>query len=196
MDLAFLPPVSEIYPVGPERSTRVEVPDLSSILCGATRPTFFRGVATVVSMLFNVVRPDVALFGEKDYQQLLVIRRLVEDLKLPVAVESVPTVREADGLAMSSRNRYLDSRERRRAPTLYRCLIEAAERIRGGERDYHALGLHYVKSLEGAGFRPEYFTARRATDLASPAPEDADLVLVAAAWLGPARLIDNVSFTL
>ena len=170
VDLVFLPPVAEIYPAGAERSTRVEVPGLSSILCGATRPTFFRGVATVVSMLFNVIQPDVALLGEKDYQQLLVVRRLVQDLKLPVAVESAPTVREADGLAMSSRNRYLDARERSRASALYRFLLEAAERIRGGERDYHALGLHYMKALERAGFRPEYFTARRAEDLASPTP--------------------------
>lgn len=196
VDLAFLPPVSEIYPAGAERSTRVEVPGLSSILCGATRPTFFRGVATVVSMLFNVVQPDVALFGEKDYQQLLVVRRLARDLKLPVAVESVPTVREADGLAMSSRNRYLNPRERRRAPSLYRFLLEAAERIRGGERNYHGLGLHYMKALEGEGFRPEYFTARRAEDLASPMLDDAELVLLAATWLGRARLIDNVSCTL
>ena len=196
VDLVFLPPVAEIYPAGAERSTRVEVPGLSSILCGATRPTFFRGVATVVSMLFNVIQPDVALLGEKDYQQLLVVRRLVQDLKLPVAVESVPTVREADGLAMSSRNRYLDARERSRASALYRFLLEAAERVRGGECDYHALGLHYMKSLERAGFRPEYFTARRAEDLASPTPDEEELVLLAAAWLGRTRLIDNVTCTL
>ena len=196
VDLVFLPPITEIYPAGAERSTRVEVPGLSSILCGATRPTFFRGVATVVSMLLNVVQPDVALFGEKDYQQLLLIRRLVRDLKLPVEVASLPTVREADGLAMSSRNRYIDSRERLRAPALYRFLLEAADRIRGGERDYHALGLHYMKALEGAGFRPEYFTARRAEDLASPTPDDEELVLLAAAWLGRARLIDNAPCTL
>lgn len=196
VDLVFLPPVSEIYPDGAERSTRVEVPGLSSVLCGATRPTFFRGVATVVSMLFNVIQPDLALLGEKDYQQLLVVRRLVRDLKLPVAVESVPTVREADGLAMSSRNRYLDARERSRASALYRFLLKAAERIRGGERDYHALGLHYMKALERAGFRPEYFTARRAEDLASPTPDEEELILLAAAWLGRTRLIDNVACTL
>ena len=196
VDVAFLPPVSEIYPAGSERSTRVEVPGLSSILCGATRPTFFRGVATVVGMLFNVVRPDVALFGEKDYQQLLVVKRLVEDLKLPVAIESVATVREKDGLAMSSRNRYLEPAERRRAPRIHRFLREAADRIRGGERDYHALGLHYMNALERAGFRPEYFTVRRARDLDSPALDDFELVLLAAAWLGRARLIDNLRFTL
>ena len=116
VDLVFLPPVSEIYPAGPENSTRVEVPGLGSVLCGAMRPTFFRGVATVVTMLLNAVQPHVALFGEKDYQQLLVVRRLVDHLKLPVAVESVPTVREADGLAMSSRNRYLGPANRSRAP--------------------------------------------------------------------------------
>lgn len=196
VDVVFLPPVSEIYPTGPECSTRVEVPGLSSILCGATRPTFFRGVATVVSMLFNVVRPDVALFGEKDYQQLLVVKRLTEDLKLPVAIESVATVRERDGLAMSSRNRYLDPAERSRAPKIYRSLREAADRIRGGEHDYHALGLYYMGALERAGFRPEYFTVRRARDLESPISGDPELVLLAAAWLGPARLIDNLSFTL
>ncbi len=196
VDLAFLPPASEIYPAGAEQCTRVEVPGLSSILCGATRPTFFRGVATVVSVLFNVVQPDVALFGEKDYQQLLVVRKLVQDLKLPVEIASVPTVREADGLAMSSRNRYLDSRERRRAPRVYRSLLEAADRIRGGDRDYHAIGLHYMKTLEGAGFRPDYFTVRRAADLGSPNPGDDELVLLAAAWLGRARLIDNVTCTL
>ena len=196
VEVVFLPPVSDIYPAGPECSTRVEVPGLSSILCGATRPTFFRGVATVVSMLFNVVRPDVALFGEKDYQQLQVVKRLTEDLKLPVAIESVATVRERDGLAMSSRNRYLDPVERSRAPKIYRSLREAADRIRDGERDYHALGLYYMKALERTGFRPEYFTVRRARNLESPVPGDPELVVLAAAWLGHARLIDNLSFTL
>ena len=196
VDLVFLPPISEIYPAGPENSTRVEVPGLGSILCGAMRPTFFRGVATVVTMLLNAVQPHVALFGEKDYQQLLVVRRLVDHLKLPVAVESVPTVREADGLAMSSRNRYLAPPDRRRAPVLYRSLREASERIRSGERDYHALGLHYMKALERAGFRPDYFSVRRAGDLESPSREDRELVVLAAAWLGLARLIDNVSCTL
>ena len=196
VDVAFLPAGSEIYPAGAERSTRVEVPGLGSILCGASRPTFFRGVATMVGMLFNIVQPDVALFGEKDYQQLLVVKRLTEDLKVPVAIESVATVREADGLAMSSRNRYLGPSDRRRAPALYRLLCEAADRIRGGERDYHALGLHYMKALEGAGFRPEYFSVRRAGDLGSPRREDADLVLLAAAWLARARLIDNVACSL
>ena len=196
VDLVFLPPISEIYPAGPENSTRVEVPGLGSVLCGAMRPTFFRGVATVVTMLLNAVQPHVALFGEKDYQQLLVVRRLVDHLKLPVAVESVPTVREADGLAMSSRNRYLGPADRRRAPVLYRSLREASERIRSGERDYHALGLHYMKALERAGFRPDYFSVRRAGDLESPSRKDRELVVLAAAWLGLARLIDNVSCTL
>ena len=196
VDMVFLPSVAELYPDGPERSTRVEVPGLGSILCGAMRPTFFRGVATVVNMLFNAVQPEVALFGEKDYQQLLVVRRMTEHLKLPVEIEAVPTVREADGLAMSSRNRYLAPAERRRAPLLYRSLCEACERIRSGERDYHAIGLHYMKALERAGFRPDYFSVRRAADLESPSRDETGLVLLGAAWLGRARLIDNVSCTL
>lgn len=195
VDLVFHPPVSEIYPEGPACSTRVEVPGLGTILCGALRPTFFRGVATVVNMLFNIVQPQVALFGEKDYQQLLVVRRMTEHLKLPVEVEAVATVREADGLAMSSRNRYLSAAERRRAPVLYRGLHEASERIRDGERDFHALGLHYMQTLERAGLRPDYFTVRRARDLGSPSRDETELVVLAAAWLGRARLIDNVRCT-
>ena len=196
VDAVFVPEASEVYPRRPERSTRVEVPGLGAILCGAMRPTFFRGVTTVLNMLFNMVQPQVALFGEKDYQQLLVVRRMVDDLKLPVSIEAVATVREADGLALSSRNHYLRPAERRRAPLLYAKLCEASERIRGGERDYHALGLYYMEALAGTGFRPEYFTVRRAGDLASPSRSDAELVLLAAAWLGRARLIDNVLCTL
>ena len=192
VDFVFHPSAAEIYPEGPGRSTRVEVPDLSAILCGAARPTFFRGVATVVNILFNVVQPQVAVFGEKDYQQLLVVRRMVEHLRLPVEIEGVATLREADGLAMSSRNRYLSPAERRRAPVLYRSLCEASERIRCGERDYPGIGRHGMKTLEEAGFRPDYFAVRRARDLGCPSPEEPDLVLLAAAWLGGARLIDNV----
>ena len=183
-DLLFVPEVRDIYPRGPELSTRVEVPELGGILCGASRPTFFRGVATVVNMLLNLVQPHVVLFGEKDYQQLLVVRRMVGDLRLPVEVESVPTVREADGLAMSSRNQYLDSSERARAPRLYASLLEARRALRSGDRDYHAIGLRGMRGLEGAGFRPDYFAVRRAADLGSPEPGGTDLVVLAAAWLG------------
>ena len=192
VDIVFHPPASEIYPEGPACSTRVEVPGLGTILCGALRPTFFRGGATVVNMLFNIVQPHVALFGEKDYQQLLVVRRMTEHLKLSVEIEAVATVREADGLAMSSRNRYLNTAERRRAPILYRSLREASERIQGGERDFHALGLHYMQTLERTGFRPDYFTVRRARDLGSPSRDETALVVLGAAWLGHARRIANI----
>ena len=191
-DLVFVPEVEEIYPRGTEHTTRVEVPELGNILCGASRPTFFRGVATVVNMLFNVVQPQLAVFGEKDYQQLLVVRRMVSDLQLPVEIASVPTVREPDGLAMSSRNDYLSPAQRARAPELYRALCAGRDALHGGDRDLHAIGLRGMQTLEAARFRPEYFSVRRAVDLASPADGDRDLMILAAAWLGETRLIDNV----
>jgi pantoate--beta-alanine ligase len=171
----------------------VEVPGLSDILCGAGRPGHFTGVATVVTKLFNIVAPDAAWFGEKDYQQLLVIRRLVADLCLPVEVFGVPTVRESDGLALSSRNGYLTAEQRAAAPALYQALTAARDAVLAGEEpgNASAAGRHL---LEEAGFEPEYFTIRRAADLDEPGPEDRDLVALAAARLGEARLIDNVRF--
>lgn len=196
VDLLFIPDASEIYPRGVEGVTRVEVPGLSDILCGAYRPGHFAGVATVVNMLFNIVQPDMALFGEKDYQQLLVIRRMVADLCLPVQVLGVPTVREPDGLAMSSRNGYLSAEERARAPHLYRALGRARDRISGGETDYAAVEAEGAQALSGAGFRVDYFSVRRAEDLVPASPEDRSLVILAAAWLGKARLIDNLAVEL
>jgi pantoate--beta-alanine ligase len=191
LDLLFAPPVAEVYPQGLDNITRVEVPELSHILCGASRPVHFAGVATVVSKLFNMVQPDVALFGEKDWQQLLVIRRLTADLNFPVEVVGVPTVREADGLAMSSRNGYLSAAERAVAPALYATLQAAAARLQTGEWDYAAIQRDACATLEQAGFRPDYFEIRRADDLAPPAGQDTGLRILAAAWLGKARLIDN-----
>ncbi len=191
LDLLFAPPVAEVYPNGLDKLTRVEVPELSHILCGASRPVHFAGVATVVSKLFNMVQPDVALFGEKDWQQLLVIRRLTADLNFPVEIVGVPTVREADGLAMSSRNGYLSAAERTVAPTLYATLQVATARLQAGERDYAAIQRDACTVLEQAGFRPDYFEIRRAHDLALPEEGDTELRLLAAAWLGQARLIDN-----
>ena len=191
LDLLFAPPVAEVYPQGLDNTTRVEVPELSHILCGASRPVHFAGVATVVSKLFNMVQPGVALFGEKDWQQLLVIRRLTADLNFPVEVVGVPTVREADGLAMSSRNGYLSAAERTVAPTLYATLQAAAVRLQTGERDYAAIQRDACAALEQAGFRPDYFEIRRADDLAPPEGQDTGLRILAAAWLGKARLIDN-----
>jgi pantoate--beta-alanine ligase len=193
VDLLFMPSTAEMYPNGLRGRTQVEVPELSRILCGAFRPGHFAGVATVVAILFNVVRPELAFFGEKDYQQLLVIRRMVEDLRLPVQVVGVETAREADGLALSSRNRYLTASERALAPSLYRLLCGLRDRVAAGERDYGALEASGMRELEEAGFRPEYVALRRAEDLAPPASGDAPLRLLAAAWLGKARLIDNLA---
>jgi len=191
LDLLFAPDLAQLYPGGMDEDTRVTVPRLSTILCGRFRPGHFSGVATVVTKLFINVQPDVALFGEKDYQQLLVIRQLVRDLCLPVEVIGMPIVREADGLAMSSRNAYLSPAERERAAELYRSLQDAAASLAAGAAlpDIEAAGM---ARLQEAGFRPEYFSIRRNDDLAEPGPEDCDLRILVAAWLGSARLIDNI----
>jgi pantoate--beta-alanine ligase len=191
-DLLFAPAVEEMYPGGREAHTVVTVPALSDILCGAFRPGHFAGVATVVAKLFGLVQPDVALFGEKDFQQLLVIRRMSADLGLPVEIVGIPTVREADGLAMSSRNQYLGAEERSRAALIYKVLQEAARALGEGARaeDVEARGL---ATLSNAGFRPDYLAVRAASDLGPPRAGEPRVVLVAA-WLGKARLIDNLRF--
>jgi pantoate--beta-alanine ligase len=192
VDLLFAPSVDEVYPQGSESQTRVEVPGLSDVLCGASRPGHFVGVATLVCKLFNMVQPDWALFGEKDYQQLLVIRRMAVDLCFPIHILHVPTVREADGLAMSSRNGYLSPTERQRAPLLFGSLRQAAEALQAGAR-VAAVERDGMESLRVAGFKPDYFRVCRSTDLGFPNLEDRELVVLAAAYLGKARLIDNLS---
>jgi pantoate--beta-alanine ligase len=194
-DLMFQPDVREMYPAGPELATRVEVPGLSTILCGAFRPGHFEGVATVVAKLFNIVQPDVAVFGEKDFQQLTVIRRMVEDLCLPVQVVGAPTMREPDGLAMSSRNQYLDPAQRVLAPMLNVELRSAASAVTVGPGDLAAVEAAATQRLAAAGFRVDYFAVRRAADLQVPAAGDAELVILVAARLGKARLIDNLRVT-
>lgn len=189
--LLFVPDVAEMYPRGLERSVRVQVPELTEILCGRFRPGHFEGVATVVAKLLNIVEPDIAVFGEKDYQQLAVIRRMVVDLLMPVEIIAAPTVREPDGLAMSSRNQYLTPSERRIAPALFRELSTAAAALERGERDYAAVEQAALGSLASAGFNPEYFSVLR-RDLGAPSTESRELVVLAAARLGRARLIDNV----
>jgi pantoate--beta-alanine ligase len=189
-DLLFAPSVAEMYPAGREAQTTVTVPGLSDILDGEFRPGHFAGVATVVAKLFGQVQPDVALFGEKDYQQLLVIRRLVADLALPIEILGIPTVREPDGLAMSSRNQYLSPVERAQAASIYRVLGAAAEALRAG-RAAAAVEAEGTQALRSAGFRPDYVAVRRAEDLGPPSP-GAALIVLAAAWLGKARLIDNL----
>ncbi len=193
LDLLFAPSVPEMYPRPLAAMTQVTVPELSGILCGASRPIHFSGVATVVSKLFNMAQPDIALFGEKDWQQLMVIRRLVADLDFPIDIIGVPTVRETDGLAMSSRNAYLSAEERAVAPILYATLAASAARLRGGERNYQRLADEAKTQLAEAGLKPDYFEIRRAEDLQPPAAGDTDLRILAAAWLGRARLIDNLA---
>lgn len=190
-DLLFAPDPGTMYPRGQEAQTRVEVPGLSDILCGSSRPDHFRGVATVVCKLFHMVQPDLALFGEKDYQQLLVIRRLVEDLAIPIEIVGVPTVREADGLAMSSRNGYLSADERARAPALYQTLRAAADALTAGQA-VAAVEHQAAQALAAKGLRPDYVSVRRSQDLAEPGDQDPELVVLAAAYLGRARLIDNL----
>jgi pantoate--beta-alanine ligase len=191
--LVFAPTVEEMYPGGQGATTRVEVPGLSTILCGHFRPGHFVGVATIVAKLFNMAQPDLAVFGEKDYQQLVLIRRMAGDLCLPIEVIGSPTVREDDGLAMSSRNRFLSAEERARAPELHRALCDAAAAAAVEGWPFTAIEERGMARLETAGFRPEYFAVRDALTLAEPAPDRRDLVVLAAAWLGRTRLIDNVA---
>lgn len=195
VDLVFAPTVEDVYPGGQRLQTRVEVPGLSDILCGANRPGHFVGVATVVCKLFNMVQPDRAVFGEKDYQQLLVIRRMTVDLSMPVEIVGAATVREPGGLAISSRNGYLNSEERIRASGLYGSLKQAAEGLRGGASVAEVEG-RALSELKRQGFVPDYFSVRRAADLDLPAPDEGELVILAAAYLGKARLIDNLRVTL
>ena len=195
VDLLFAPHVQAVYPHGESAHTRVEVPGISAILCGASRPGHFAGVATVVCKLLNMVQPDLAIFGEKDFQQLLVIRRMVADLAMPVEIIGVPTVREPDGLARSSRNGYLSPHERKLAPRLHDALQQTVAAINNGETDYARLERQAERSLREAGFKPDYFSVRRARDLAPPQPGDSGLVVLAAAYLGRARLIDNLRLT-
>ena len=191
-DLLFTPRVSDVYPFGTQASVRVDVPVISATLEGALRPGHFSGVATVVTKLFNLVQPQVAVFGQKDYQQLLVIRRLVGDLALPIEVIGAPTRREANGLAMSSRNQYLTAEERERAGIIRRTL----ETMRAGVQRGHAfaeLEQAARQTLEDAGLSVDYAAIRDASDLSEPAaPRRAGLVALIAAKLGRARLIDNI----
>jgi pantoate--beta-alanine ligase len=191
-NLMFMPDVAEVYPNGSERATRIDVPGLSRILCGEFRPGHFEGVATVVQKLFNIVQPDVAVFGEKDFQQLTVIRRMVTDLCIPVEIIGAPTLRDPDGLAMSSRNQYLTPEERAVAPRIYEILTSIAKRLQAGDNDFTGMERAGVRALEAGGFRPDYFAVRQAQDLSSPRTDTGHFVVLTAARLGKARLIDNV----
>jgi pantoate--beta-alanine ligase len=191
-NLMFMPDVAEVYPNGSERATRVDVPGLSRILDGEFRPGHFEGVSTIVATLFHIVEPDVAVFGEKDFQQLTVIRRMVADLHLPVEIVGAPTVRDADGLAMSSRNQYLTATERPVAPRIYETLQAVAKRLGTGDVEFASIERFGVEALTKVGMKPDYFAVRRAEDLGAPANDTKHLVVLTAARLGKARLIDNI----
>jgi len=192
--LLFAPTVEEMYPDGMEGQTRLHVTGVSEGLCGGSRPGHFDGVATVVCKLFNMVQPDMALFGEKDFQQLAVIRKLVRDLNLPIQIFGEPTVRAEDGLALSSRNGYLTEEQRAIAPVLQRTLQQLAERIRQGERDYPALLSEGSQQIEAAGLRIDYLEVRESAGLRPATAQDHQLVILVAAFLGTTRLIDNIAF--
>ena len=190
-NLLFAPTVDEIYPYGPVDMVRIEVPIVSAPLEGEFRPGHFAGVATVVTKLFNLVQPDVAVFGQKDYQQLLVIRRMVRDLALPIEIVSAPTLRETNGLAMSSRNQYLTPQQREHAGLIYRTLRGMADALRAGA-GFDVIENDARARLEREGFQVDYIVVRRAEDLGRPDPaQRLGLVALAAAKLGRARLIDN-----
>jgi len=192
LDLLFAPDLRQLYPGGVDVDTRVMVPGLSHILCGRFRPGHFSGVATVVTKLLINTQPDFALFGEKDYQQLLVLRRMASDLCMPVEIIGMPIIREEDGLAVSSRNAYLSTAERGKAPRIYQTLQAAAQRLRQAPQEIPVIEQEGIQALKEGGFRPEYFSVRRTEDLGEPGDGDLRLSILTAAWLGSARLIDNV----
>lgn len=189
----FAPTVADVYPRGLAQQTFIEVPGISDILCGASRPGHFRGVATVVAKLFHMVQPNVAVFGEKDFQQLQVIRLMTQDLSLPVAIIGMPTERAEDGLALSSRNGYLSAEQRNVAPVIYQTLQQAAASIKSGAEATQALAAAH-EHLTNNGFRIDYLELRRRDNLAESQQDDRQLVLLVAAYLGTTRLIDNLQF--
>lgn len=195
-DFLFAPAATEMYANGLNQSTIVHVAELGKELCGAHRPGHFDGVSSVVSKLFNIVQPDIAFFGEKDFQQLAIIRRMTRELNFPIVITGVPTLRAADGLALSSRNGYLSPSEREQAPMIYRTLCQLRDAIRYGQRDYEMLTEAARLHLQKSGFEPDYVSVRRAVDLLPAEADDTDLVILAAARLGRTRLIDNLAFDL
>ena len=195
-DVVFAPSVDTVYPFGIDNATTVSVPGLTQYFCGASRPGHFDGVTTVVARLFALVQPDVAVFGQKDYQQQLVIRHMTTDLNLPIRIITAPTVREPDGLAKSSRNQYLSAAERDVASQLHVAIKHIGQELQNGKRDFEELESDAVDRLQEAGFVPDYVAIRRAQNLEVPDRDCDELVVLAAAQLGKARLIDNVVITI
>lgn len=191
-DLVFMPEHDEVYAERHRVQESLPAGPLYQQLCGEFRPGFFEGVAEVVSRLFHMTDPDVAVFGEKDYQQLVIIKQLVKDLGLAIRIEPVATQRESDGLAFSSRNAYLNPQERAIAPQLHAELVRVGDRIKGGQRTFSLMESQAAERLQRAGFRPDYVAIRDAETLESAAYEASHMAILAAAWLGKARLIDNI----
>jgi pantoate--beta-alanine ligase len=196
VQFVFAPGVEQIYPEGMERHTQVQVPDLSETLCGSSRPGHFNGVTTVVNKLFNIVQPHVAVFGEKDFQQLSIIRKMVEDLCIPIEIVGVRTARSEDGLALSSRNGFLSEEERRMAPLIHETLVRCREAIACGFDNFLQLESHARMQLLQAGFDPDYFAIRDARTLRAVTADTEEIAILAAARLGSTRLIDNVRLSL
>jgi pantoate--beta-alanine ligase len=194
-DILFAPNAEEMYPDGRQQATTVQVAGITEFLCGASRPGHFTGVATVVTKLLNIIQPDMAFFGEKDYQQLAVIRRLVTELCIPTNIIAIPTHRADDGLALSSRNGYLSNDEREKAPLIYQTLTQLQSAILSGQRDYASLAHAASSHLNKCGFKTDYVEIR-AANLDSAKESDSDLVILVAAYLGKTRLIDNLAFSL
>lgn len=196
VDLVFAPAPADIYPQGLDSQTFVEVPGLSTMLEGASRPGHFRGVSTIVSKLFNMVQPDIACFGEKDFQQVAVIRKMVADMGYDIEIIGVPTVRAKDGLALSSRNGYLTAEQRKIAPGLHKVMQSLADKLRAGERDTEEMLAIAATELNEKGFRSDDLQIRDADTLLELDVESKRAVVLMAAWLGQARLIDNVQVDL
>lgn len=195
-DLVYLPTASELYPEGLDQISQVQVTDLTDQYEGAHRPGHFTGVATVVLKLFNIVKPDVSVFGRKDYQQYRVISKMVEDFNLDLQIIGQETTREASGLAISSRNQYLDPEQTRQAALIYQLLQQTAQLIDKGERDFEALQRSALESLDKAGFKTDYFCICNAETLLPATADDRDLVILVTAALGPTRLLDNIEVSL
>lgn len=191
VDLVFAPSVKEIYPNGTETHTYVDVPGLSTMLEGASRPGHFRGVSTIGSKLFNLVQPDIACFGEKDFQQLALIRKMVADMGFDIEIVGVPIMRAKDGLALSSRNGYLTAEQRKIAPGLYKVLSSIADKLQAGERDLDEIIAIAGQELNEKGFRSDDIQIRDADTLLEVSENSKRAVILVAAWLGDARLIDN-----
>jgi pantoate--beta-alanine ligase len=198
VDLVFVPSIAEMYPdfdgVSLHQTMIIRPPTIANVLCGVSRPDHFTGVATVVMKLFNIVRPNVAIFGKKDFQQLIIIRELVKQFNMDIELVGVETVREPNGLAMSSRNRYLDFVEKPKAVQLFRVLTDVVSKVHQGKHDYTELEHQAIKQLDSQGWQVDYISIRSALTLLPAVIADQDLVVLGAAKLGKTRLIDNIEF--